>query len=295
MKKIIAFFLLLCMIVTITACNDKENAGSEITLQEIYDASKVASLLENHESVYIVRTENGKVSSEEYYSKEYSFIFYYGEIYGMDFDEAFLVTDHSYIVYSDNSMMRLVPITPDGMTDMAASFAKESELYVFMDDILNDTITSVTEKDGHIIVTSITDQEEIDSVEGLVSCEEELVLDAKTREFISIKGTFCYETEVYENVTTFTFDAEIPENMKKFVECDRQTTDMRTITVVTNPGTENEKIESVQSPKGMSAGLTPDSEYYDRNFTMYADEACTQVFDTPDFNSDVTVYIKWDE
>ena len=295
MKKIIAFFLLLCMIVTITACNDKENAGSEITLQEIYDASKVASLLENHESVYIVRTENGKVSAEEYYSKEYSFIFYYGEIYGMDFDEAFFVTDHSYIVYSDNSMMRLVPITPDGMTDMAAGFAKESELYVFMDAILNDTITSVTEKDGHIIVTSITDQEEIDSVEGLVSCEEELVLDAKTREFISVKGIFCYETEVYENVTTFIFDAEIPENMKKFVECDRQTTDMRTITVVTNPGAENEKIESVQSPKGMKAGLMPDSEYYDRKFTMYADEACTQVFGTPDVNSDVTVYIKWDE
>lgn len=295
MKKIITFFLLLCMIVTITACNDKENAGSEITLQEIYDASKVASLLENHESVYIVRTENGKVSSEEYYSKEYSFIFYYGEIYGMEFDEAFFVTDHSYFVYSDNSMVRLVPITPDGMTDMADSFAKESEIHVFMDAILNDIITSVTEKDDHIIVTSITDQEEIDSVEGLVSCEEELVLDAKTREFISVKGIFRYETEVYENVTTFIFDAEIPENMKKFVECDRQTTDMRTITVVTNPGTENEKIESVQSPKGMSAGLTPDSEYYDRNFTLYADEACTQVFDTPDVNSDVTVYIKWDE
>jgi hypothetical protein len=178
---------------------------------------------------------------------------------------------------------------------MTERFAKEGEVHIFDQALIDDVITSVTEKDGQIIVKSTSDQAELDSIEGLISCEEELVLDAKTRDMISIKSVFTYETEVFESTATFIFDAEIPENMKKYVEYDRQTEDLRTITVVTNPGTENEKIESVQSPKGMSSGLSPDEDYYDRTFTMYADEACTEVFGSPDVNADVTVYVKWDE
>ena len=90
--------------------------------------------------------------------------------------------------------------------------------------------------------------------------------------------------------------AEIPEGMKTFMEYDQQTEDMRTITVVSNPGTENEKTQSVQVPKGLSGGLTPAAEYADRTFTIYTDAACTQTFEeAPDVNSDITVYIKWDE
>ena len=295
MKKIVTFILLLCMILTVTACNNKEDASPNITMQEIRDSSKVSAMLANHDSVHIVRTENGKVSTEEYHSKEYSYIFYSGEAYGMEYDEVFFITDHSYYFDTNNNVVKLVLITPDGLTDMTERFAKEGEVHIFDQALIDDVITSVTEKDGQIIVKSTSDQAELDSIEGLISCEEELVLDAKTRDMISIKSVFTYETEVFEGTTTFIFDAEIPENMKKYVEYDQQTEDLRTITVVTNPGTENEKIESVQSPKGMSSGLSPDADYYDRNFTMYADEACTEVFGSPDVNADVTVYVKWDE
>ena len=74
----------------------------------------------------------------------------------------------------------LVLLTPSGMAEMKDVFANEHKVNVFSTNLLNDIITSVTEKDGCIIMTSVSDQEEIDSIEGLVSCEEELVLDAKT-------------------------------------------------------------------------------------------------------------------
>ena len=291
MKKLVAVVLLLCMILTLAACAEKESKMPEITMQEIYDSSNVAALLKNHDCVYVSYSENGEVTREEYYSKEGIYTFYKGE----EVDTEYLLTDHSYYMHSDG-FARLILLTPSGMADMKDIFAKESEWNVFTESLLNDTITFVTEKDGHIIVTSTPDQEEIDSIEGLDSYEEELVLDAKTREPISVKSTFHYEDDVIEGIVTFTYDAEIPEGMKTFMEYDQQTEDLRTITVVSNPGTENEQTQSVQVPKGLSGGLTSTAAYADRTFAIYTDAVCTQLFEeAPDVNSDVTVYIKWDE
>ena len=270
---------------------DAESETPELTLQDIYDASNVAALLKNHDSVHILYTGNGEVFQEDYYSKEQNYSFYKGE----EFNDEFFMTDHSYYMNSDK-IVRLVLLTPSGMAEMKDVFANEHKVNVFSTNLLNDIITSVTEKDGYIIMTSVSDQEEIDSIEGLVSCEEELVLDAKTYDLISVKSILRYEDEVYEGTTTFTYDVEIPEIIKTFMEYDQQTEDMRTITVVSNPGTEQEKTESVLSPKGLIVGLSPEAAYADRTFTLYTDAACTQPLEeAPDVNADVTVYIKWDE
>lgn len=270
---------------------DAESETPELTLQDIYDASNVAALLKNHDSVHILYTGNGEVFQEDYYSKEQNYSFYKGE----EFNDEFFMTDHSYYMNSDKTA-RLVLLTPSGMAEMKDVFANEHKVNIFSTNLLNDIITSVTEKDGYIIMTSVSDQEEIDSIEGLVSCEEELVLDAKTYDLISVKSIFRYEDEVYEGTTTFTYDVEIPEIIKTFMEYDQQTEDMRTITVVSNPGTEQEKTESVLSPKGLIVGLSPEAAYADRTFTLYTDAACTQPLEeAPDVNADVTVYIKWDE
>ena len=270
---------------------DAESETPELTLQDIYDASNVAALLKNHDSVHILYTGNGEVFQEDYYSKEQNYSFYKGE----EFNDEFFMTDHSYYMNSDKTV-RLVLLTPSGMAEMKDVFANEHKVNIFSTNLLNDIITSVTEKDGYIIMTSVSDQEEIDSIEGLVSCEEELVLDAKTYDLISVKSIFRYEDEVYEGTTTFTYDVEIPEIIKTFMEYDQQTEDMRTITVVSNPGTEQEKTESVLSPKGLIVGLSPEAAYADRTFTLYTDAACTQPLEeAPDDNSDVTVYIKWVE
>lgn len=163
---------------------------------------------------------------------------------------------------------------------------------------MNDTITSITEKDGNIIVMSVSDPEEIEAMkaEGVTVGEEECVLDANTRELISVKSVFFNEAgEEHEGAIYFTYDVEIPEGMEKLTEYAQQTENMRTITIISNPGTDAEKTESVQAPKGMVAGLEADMST-DKAFTLYTDAACTQIFnEAPDVNSDVTVYIKWVE
>jgi hypothetical protein len=83
--------------------------------------------------------------------------------------------------------------------------------------------------------------------------------------------------------------------MKKLVKYAQQTEDMRTVTIVFNPGAANEKTEGVQVPKGLQVEFYADSS--DENpYTLYADAACTQVMELDtDVNSDLTVYIKWNE
>ena len=147
-------------------------------------------------------------------------------------------------------------------------------------------------------MTSVSDQEEINDAkaQGWNLGEDEYALDAKTREVISVKGVYVSDSgEKYEGAVYITYNAEIPESMKKFVEYDQLTADMRTVTVVSNPGAANEKTESIQVPKGLPVAFSTDLSV-EKNFILYADAACTQAIpEELDTNSDVTVYIKWDE
>lgn len=298
MKKIVTFIMLFCMVFSLIACANKEIATAEITVQDLYDATNIPALLEKHDSVYVLYTENGEVYKEEYYSKEYCYTFFGGELYEMDSDLASLTTNHSCHYCYDNTYTQSIVLTPDGMVDMGSIFAEFSEKTIFSETLLNDTITSITEKDGNIIVTSVSDSEEIEAMkaEGVTVGEEEYVLDANTRELISVKSVFFNEAEEEnEGAIYFTYDVEIPKGMEKLMEYAQQTENMRTITIISNPGTDTEKTESVQVPKGVVAGLEADMST-DKAFTLYTDAACTQIFkEAPDVNSDVTIYIKWDE
>lgn len=298
MKKIVTFIMLFCMVFSLIACANKESATAEITVQDLYDVTNIPALLEKHDSVYVLYTENGEIYEEEYYSKEYCYTFFGGELYEMESDFASLTTNHSYHYCYDNTYTQGIVLTPDGMVDMGSIFAEFSEKTIFSETLLNDTITSITEKDGNIIVTSVSDSEEIEAMkaEGVTVVEEEYVLDANTRELISVKSVFFNEAEEEnEGAIYFTYDVEIPKGMEKLMEYAQQTENMRTITIISNPGTDTEKIESVQVPKGVVAGLEADMNT-DKAFTLYTDAACTQIFkEAPDVNSDVTVYIKWDE
>ena len=82
MKKIVTLILMLCMVLSFTACADKESKTPKITLQDIYDATNIPALLEKHDSVSVLYTEDGEVYQEEYYSKEYCYTFFDGELMG---------------------------------------------------------------------------------------------------------------------------------------------------------------------------------------------------------------------
>ena len=301
MKKLVAFILVLCMALSLSACADKgstqpESTSPEITLQEVYDAGKdLAALLGEHESVYIQVTSNGKILWEEYLSKQYCYTFYDAEYMDIGFDSVSFATDHSEYVYSENTYAQWITLTPSGMVDMKERFSYAEMGSFISSEMLDDTAT-ITETDGSIIVAVLSDAKDIVTIgEGVVSCEETYTLDAKTREMTSVKTVYTYEDgTVEEGIITITRDAEIPEGMKPFLAYEQETENMRTITIVSNPGTENEKTDSVKVAKGLLVALSPDWDV-EETFTMYADAACTQMIEGDlDVNSDVTVYIKWD-
>ena len=269
-----------------------------VSLQEVYEAGKnLNALLGDHESVYVQVVVDGKVLREDYYSREYSYYFYDSEYMDIGFDYAALKTNHSQYDCYDGLYSYIFMIDLNGMIDMEAYFAEEGEISFISSEILDDDSATIIEKDGFIIVTCTADPEDIVLIgDGVVSCVETYTLDAKTHEMISIKTVYTYEDgTVEEGVTTITRDAETPEGMKPFLAYEQETENLRRITVVFNPGTENEKTETVITPKGLQVGFSPDWSI-DKLFEVYSDAACTQpVPEVPDTNADVTVYIKWVE
>ena len=110
MKKFVTLIPMLCMILSLSACGKVE-----ITMQEIYGATNIPALLEKHDSVYVLYTQNGEVYQEEYYSKEYCYTFLDGELYEMESDWASLITNHSYHYCYDNTYTQGILLTPPGV------------------------------------------------------------------------------------------------------------------------------------------------------------------------------------
>ena len=266
-----------------------------ITLQEVYNAGKnLLALLGENESVFVQAISDGEVLWEEYLSKQYNYSFYDDEYMNMGFEYASFSTDNAVYYYFNDIYTFDVMLTPSGMVDMTNVLDLVGASSFIASEMLNDSAT-IIEKDGYIIVSCIADLEEIYTDENVVSCVETYTIDAKTREMTTVKTVYTYKDgTVEEGIITITRNVEAPEGMKPFLAYEQETENLRKVTIVSNPGTENEKTESIQVAKGLQVTFSADY-FVEESFTLYADEACTQVFDTPDVNSDVTVYIKWDE
>ena len=306
MKKIVTFTLMMCMALSFTACNNNGNTSTEstssenntpvITLQEVYEAGKdYAALLGNHENVYIVATSNGKVLYETYIGKDYLYSSYDAEYMDIGMNTSSFITNHSEYSCYDNAYERCVTLSPNGIVNLEDPLALAGQITFVASVILDDDYV-ITEQDGLIIVTCTSNAEDIYVDEGVISCAETYTLDAETREMLSVKTVYTYEDgRTEEGIATITRDVETPEGAKPFLAYEQATENLRTITIVSNPGAENEKTETIQTPKGLTVSLYPDFEI-EEPFTMYADAACTQVMEEGlDVNSDAIVYVKWGE
>ena len=314
MKKIVAFIILACTVLTFTACagnsgkkpatttpkdTTAEDVTPAITLQEVYEAGKdMNALLGDHENVYVVGTYNGKLIREEFYCKEYGYTFNSAEYLNMGFDSSSLMTENAEYVCIDGAYYRTLLLSPSGTVGLEEYFSFVGEKGFISSLLLNNESPTITEKDGVITVTCTFDGNDIADVsEGeIATCVETYTLDAKTREMTSVKTVYTYKDgTVEEGIITITRDVEGPEGMKEFIKFENETENLRTVTIVSNPGTENEKTENIQAPKGLQVGFSPDWDV-EKTFTMYADAACTQaIAEDLDVNSDVTIYIQWNE
>ena len=288
MKKIVAFTLLLCLILTLATCGK-----AEVTMQEIHDASQTEALLKNHESVYVQEDMDDGIRREVYLTKDHAYV--YVNISDEEPDWAEFVTDDAYYCYMGGDYLRYLPISPDGASNLASYRAEQYAAVILGADTLDDTIESVTQSDGRITIKSVCDQEILAEL-GATSAQFEYVLDAKTCEMISLISDYTLDDgTAFGSVMEVTYDTDVPEMVKTFMGYDNQTENLRNITVVSNPGSENEKLESVQAPKGLIIGFRYDGDDTSE-FHLYIDAACTEPYD-PYINtdSDLTLYVKWAE
>ena len=292
MKKIISLILLMCMVLSFAAYAD-ESAAPEITMQEIYEANLTEALLKNHESVYVQDEADGEIWSERYLTKEYAYEHFYDE----DFDYAELMMDDARYVYSSGDRLLYLFITPDGVGDFASE-REERYASALAADIVDETIEFVSKKDGRITVASVLSSKNLEALaeSSVTAGKFEYVLDAKSREMISIISDCTYDDGSALNaITEMTYDAEVPEMLKEFLEYENQTENLRNVTVVSNPGAEKEESKSIQAPKGLIIGFEFD-DAFEGKAGFYTDAACTEDYDPfADIDSDLTIYVKWTE
>ena len=288
MKKIVIFILLTCMVLSLAACGE-----AEITAQEIYDAGQVEAMIQNHQSVYVHRAMDDAFFVENYLTKEYSYVQYPDE------ENAFaqFMTDSVSYAYMNGSYLRYLYIAPDGVTNDFASDRAELCATNLAADIVDETIESVSKKDGHIVVNSFLDEKILEELaaEGVLSGKSEYVLDAKTKELISAVSDFVLEDGNFGMAMEIIYDAEVPEMLEVFLKYENQTEELRNVTVVSNPGTEKEVSQDFRIPKGLIVGFTYGDDFEDK-VAFYADAARTEGYDPyVNTDSDLTVYVKWAE
>ena len=287
MKKICSFALLLALIVSLCACG----AGT-VTMEDIYAANLSEALLANHESVYTPYLADGEAYGEGYLSKEC--------VYDSALGVSNFWTEKAYYIHEDGLYKRLLLVSPHGLADIENyRTEKYTSLFLSPATVLEE-LQTVTEAGDRIIVTSVAGPDQMAQMkeddEGLISCELEYTLDAERYELISSKGTYDYENgETRELALNFVYDGEVPEAVKTVLGYDNQTTDLRTITMIFNPGAKNEKTESVRIPKGQIL-LLGDLSEPTGSLALYDDAACTQPHaPSEDHTADMTVYLKWGE
>lgn len=292
MKKIITFILSLCIVLTFAACTDSGKSTLEITMQDIYDANQIETLLAKHQSIFIQEEMDDKIFREGYLTKKYSYAHYPDD----EHDAAQYMTDDTSYAYNNGSYLRYLYVTPGGVTNDFASDRAELLAPVVDTEIVKEIIESVNEKDSRITVRSYLSQEFLALEKGIASCKNEYVLDAKTHEIISLTRDYTFEDETtFHLETKVTYDAEEPETLDLFLKYANQTDDLRSVTVVSNPGSEKETSQNFRIPKGLIVGFSFGDDFEDK-VAFYADEACTVAYDPyTGTEADLTVYIKWTE
>lgn len=287
MKKIVAVVLLMCMVLSLAACGKVK-----ITMQEIYDANQPEAILKNHQSMYVQDEVDGALDFQGYLTKDFVYCYYAVT----DWSE--FLTDDAYFYYYDGEYGNFLPVSPDGVSDIASYRAKHFAMELFAPDTVYETIESVSKKDGRITVKSFFDQEALENYVdgGMTSGKFEYVLDAKTNELISSSTDTSFDDgTAYHLISKISHDVEAPEEVKAYLEYANQTEDLRNVTVVTNPGTGEEVSQSFLLPRGLVAYFYTE-DYFDATYELYNDAACTEYYDPyADLDSDLTVYVKWTE
>lgn len=282
MKKLCLSLMLAGLLAGLAACG----GGHGIDMQQVYDANRPAALLADHESVCVRFTADGEDVGVNYVSKEVA----YDEAYGW----AIFLTDEVVYHCEDGTYYRVLPVYKDGLMDIA-EYHKAYESHLLLDPTTaRETVESVTEQDGYLTVTTRLPAQYLEELgQGLEESWCEYRMEADTYALLRCENGCRLEDGTSITVTSETvYDEALPDQAQAFLTLE-EGAQLRTVTLVTNPGTQQEKTQSVQVAKGLPVRLDSGVE---GGMELYADAACTQLYTASgDHDSDITVYLKWSE
>lgn len=264
---------------SLSACAPKKKVV-EIDMAAVVEANKTENLLKNYGSFTDTMSEKGEEYCSIFVDRE---IYFYkdangvkrvtGEDFQFVYENGFyhgnLLCDGSYndwyanLVMSDETVYeKVLTAVDDGSEIIVTTELDEQQTLELKDDFADEF------RDGDKLRLKYR---LISGTLAMTSCTEELLhADGTTTSF---------------GKTTVSFGDERSDEAQEMLERAKPTADIRTMTVVLNPNTEDEQVFFKTVRKGDSFSiLTPDG------YQLYSDEACTVLYQ-PSEHTDTSAHV----
>ncbi|MDD6488257.1 MAG: hypothetical protein PUG48_00365 [Clostridia bacterium] len=272
--------------------NNENKIEYPITMEKIKEAAKTGNLLKSYSS-FAMNIENPTVNNPDAFI-DYSYCdkdFYYTECKAY---AALFVDGKMEYINSDGKKGRYMYVKTEPIT-------ADTENLFFNEELSRDETITSSKKDGDVIyVSTIIKNAEITAqIEQMYSMEYkegdymhcDYVLDANTLIPLSVNESIIRSdgtSEDFLNVIT-EINADRPATAQELYGYYTQTTDLRTVTIISDPDTPEEETFSVSVPKNV--GVLPNiSKDYGE---IHIDRECTQKYTGgADPAKDATFYIR---
>ncbi len=292
MKKNLLIIAAVCLAAAFTGCGSGSNAADEETAEVSEEAEQAESGEENvlkaaaeAEQIYTLLSKYDNVYYKTVYcdadGEKYLTDYEYADkdIYVSEEDSGNIyvaIADHIMELDADGNISEYVVMDGSGYDYWTAD--KENFMFTYNDE---EKVLSQTEEDGNIIVNSRLDTDEgyeeytytIDSETMEMSRVYTVYYDTDGNVIVSREEELGFNTDVYE----------IPEEITTAMSPE----ETRTVTVISDPGTDEEKVQTREIGKGVFAKIALSEGYT----TMYDDEACTVPHQLSGLDEDITIYV----
>lgn len=267
---------------TETAEEPQEAAGMQITMEQVIEANSTEKLLSHYHSAYEVSP-----TMRRYVETEFR---YYNED---GVKEEIQMPDTVYGLYDGQYWGQL---TPGGVWD------SDSEYYAYFgldhEATALEEIEKIEDNGDTLMLYTVLQPDSLSAKKDTLGIdyrdgdwiECSYKLDSETLAILETENVQCHAdgTKEEPSTVTVTYDAPRPEGALALLERLSDKQNLRTITLILNPGTEKESSDSVYVQKGEGVMLiNPEG----KTLEVFKDSACTEPYTGgADTNKDLTIY-----
>ncbi len=267
---------------TETAEEPQEAAGMQITMEQVIEANSTEKLLSHYHSAYEVSP-----TMRRYVETEFR---YYNED---GVKEEIQMPDTVYGLYDGQYWGQL---TPGGVWN------SDSEYYAYFgldhEATALEEIEKIEDNGDTLMLYTVLQPDSLSAKKDTLGIdyrdgdwiECSYKLDSETLAILETENVQCHAdgTKEEPSTVTVTYDAPRPEGALALLERLSDKQNLRTITMILNPGTEKESSDSVYVQKGEGVMLiNPEG----KTLEVFKDSACTEPYTGgADTNKDLTIY-----